>query len=501
MRETRGRRSVLITMPSPPTTALTPVQIAPLPIDRFRAVLDPEQYVDLVALAAHARKLLAGRVVWCVNSTAHGGGVAEMLRSLLAYTRGAGVDTRWVVVEGRPAFFALTKRLHNRLHGSAGDGGPLGDAERAEYEAVTGAAAAELVALVRPGDIVILHDPQTAGLATHLRNAGVQIIWRSHIGADAPSALMREAWDFLRPYVLAADACVFSRNRFVWSGLGDVPVEIVPPSIDVFSAKNQELGEQATLAILRVAGILEPGSTEGAGFVREDGSPARVDRPAVIVQDAPLADDDPVVAQVSRWDHLKDPVGVLHGFVSHVADPERAHLLLVGPQVDAVSDDPEGAQVLAEVVAARAALPAAARARVHIVSLPMADAEENAAMVNAIQRHAAVVVQKSLAEGFGLTVAEALWKGRPVVAAGVGGIQSQVIDEVDGLLVDPTDLPSFGHAVSRMLTDPELADRLGQAARDRVRDEFLEPRHLRQWVGLIEMLLADAGVGAASTSR
>ena len=122
-------------------------------------------------------------------------------------------------------------------------------------------------------------------------------------------------------------------------------------------------------------------------------------------------------------------------------------------------------------------------------------------MVNAIQRHAAVVVQKSLAEGFGLTVAEALWKGRPVVAAGVGGIQSQVLDEVDGLLVDPTDLPSFGHAVSRMLTDPELADRLGQAARERVRDEFLEPRHLRQWVGLIEMLLADAGVGAASTSR
>jgi trehalose synthase len=482
----------------PSAGALRPVDIAPLSIDRFRDVLDPERYADLVELTARARELLAGRVVWCVNSTARGGGVAEMLRSLLAYTRGAGVDTRWVVLEGRPAFFDLTKRLHNRLHGSVGDGGPLGDAERAEYDAVTAAGAAELVGLVRPGDVVILHDPQTAGLAPWLRESGAQVIWRAHIGVDEPDALVREAWDFLRPYVLAADACVFSRERFVWSGLEDLHVDVVSPSIDVFSAKNQDLSRAATLAVLRVAGILEPGSVEHATFVREDGSPARVDRSADVVQDAPLAAGDPVVAQVSRWDRLKDPVGVLHGFVAQAGRYERAHLLLVGPQVDAVADDPEGAQVLAEVVAARAALPAAARARVHVVSLPMADAEENAAMVNAIQRHAAVVVQKSLAEGFGLTVAEALWKGRPVVASRVGGIQDQVIDEVDGLLVKPTDTTAFGNALSRVLADPDLGERLGRAARERVREEFLEPRHLRRWVGLVEELLVARGTVASA---
>src|SRR5687768_15796841 len=145
--------------------ALAEVPIAPLPLERFRDVLDDDGYHALMALQRRAADLLAGRVVWCVNSTAQGGGVAEMLRSLLAYTRGAGVDSRWWVLQGTPSFFAITKRLHNRLHGEIGDGGPLGDAERAEYEAVTEAGARELARLLRPGDVVILHDPQTAGMA------------------------------------------------------------------------------------------------------------------------------------------------------------------------------------------------------------------------------------------------------------------------------------------------------------------------------------------------
>jgi trehalose synthase len=222
--------------------------------------------------------------------------------------------------------------------------------------------------------------------------------------------------------------------------------------------------------------------------VREDGTPARVDRRAEMIEVAPLAGGERVVAQVSRWDHLKDPVGVLQGFSDHAGECCDAHLLLAGPSVAAVADDPEGAQVLEEVVAAWTALPNSARRRVHIASLPMEDPEENAAIVNAIQRHADVVVQKSLAEGFGLTVAEALWKARPVIAAAVGGIQDQVIDEVDGLLVDPRDLAGFGRAVCRLLNDADLAARLGAAARQRVHDEFLEHRHLRQWVDLIERL-------------
>jgi trehalose synthase len=258
----------------------------------------------------------------------------------------------------------------------------------------------------------------------------------------------------------------------------------------VFSAKNQELDDDAALAILRAAGIIADGDGAPGLFLHEDGTPARVDRRATIVQERALRAADRYVTQVSRWDRLKDPVGVLEGFVRHAGECCDAQLLLVGPDVAGVADDPEGAEVLAEVTAAWRALPPPARSRVHLVTLPMKDAEENGAMVNAIQRRASVVVQKSLAEGFGLTVAEAAWKGRAIVAAGVGGIQDQIIDEVTGLLVDPRDLGGFGHAICRLLSDEALAQRLGSAARERVRERFLEPRHLHQWVDLIERLPA-----------
>ena len=175
--------------------------------------------------------------------------------------------------------------------------------------------------------------------------------------------------------------------------------------------------------------------------------------------------------------------------------------MLAGPAAAGVADDPEGADVLAEVIAAWHRLPLASRAHVHIACLPMDDASENAAMVNALQRHADVVVQKSLAEGFGLTVAEAMWKGRPVVVAGVGGILDQVTDGVTGLVVDPTDLEAFGAAVSRLLTDGPLSERLARAARDRVEQDYLEPRHLHQWVDLIEPALTSSGRTASGPSR
>jgi trehalose synthase len=268
----------------------------------------------------------------------------------------------------------------------------------------------------------------------------------------------------------------------------------VPPSIDVFSAKNQDLTPEAVDAILAVAGIVPGAGNGGARFAREDGTPASVRRQAAIVEDRPLTVEDRYVAQVSRWDRLKDPVGVLTGFADHAAPCCDAHLLLVGPSVAAVSDDPEGKAVLDEVSATWSALPAGLRRRVHLVTLPMDDAEENAAMVNAIQRRADVVIQKSLAEGFGLTVAEAMWKSRAMVVSGVGGIQDQVLDEVTGLVVGPRELASFGQAVCRLLNAPDLAERLATAAHERVRLEFLEPRHLTQWVEVLEalpMLAAD----------
>jgi trehalose synthase len=206
---------------------------------------------------------------------------------------------------------------------------------------------------------------------------------------------------------------------------------------------------------------------------------------------------DRLVVQVSRWDGLKDPVGVIRGFADHVAPHTDAHLVLAGPAAEAVSDDPEGDQVLRDSLLAWEFLPPPVRDRVHLATLPMKDTEENATLVNALQRKAEVVVQKSLAEGFGLTVAEAMWKGRPVVASRIGGIQDQIEDGRTGLLIsDPRDLAEYGAAVRSLLDDPERAARMGAAARERVRDYFLGPRHLMQYGELLERLVSPTGATA-----
>jgi trehalose synthase len=468
--------------------ALEEVPVAALSPERFRSLLG-ERFEQVDEAIATARELLTGRVIWHVNSTARGGGVAELLQSLLAYARGAGVDVRWMTISGDPDFFTVTKRLHNRLHDSPGDGGPLGPAERRVYESALIEAADELALLVEPGDIVYIHDPQPAGLIPHIRTRDLSIIWRCHIGVDSPGEMAREAWDFLRPDIVDADAYVFSRERFVWSGLDEERIWIVPPSIDAFSPKNQDLPPEAVRSILAVTGIAVSDQARDALFERFDGSPARVARAAEVEQDAPVPDEAAVVSQVSRWDRLKDPVGVLRCFAEHLRTAD-AHLLLVGPSAAGVADDPEGAEVFSEVSAHRDALPPDKRARVHLVSLPMDDIEENAAMVNAIQRRSDVIVQKSLAEGFGLTVAEGMWKAKPLVASAVGGIQDQIEDGVSGLLVeDPRDLGSVAAAIDGLLDDPGRAREIGKAARRRVLEHFLGTRHLVQYVHLLEGML------------
>ena len=198
--------------------------------------------------------------------------------------------------------------------------------------------------------------------------------------------------------------------------------------------------------------------------------------------------------QVSRWDRLKDPIGVMLGFAQHVPAETGAHLMLAGPDVEGVADDPEGAEILREVEDRWRALPDAIRARIHLARLPMADIDENAAMVNALQRHATVIVQKSLVEGFGLTVAEGMWKARPVVASAVGGINDQIVDGVNGVLLqDPADLEAFGAEVTGLLHEPEQAREMGRAARERVCSHFLVDRHALQYVALFEELLRKRG--------
>ena len=469
--------------------ALEEVPVGAISPDRFRPLLG-DGYAGVEQAIARASEVLTGRVVWHINSTARGGGVAEMLHSLLAYGRGAGVDLRWLTISGNPEFFKVTKRLHNLLHESPGDGGKLGPEEREVYDLALLEAADELTRLVRAGDIVYIHDPQPAGIVPHIRSTDVKVVWRCHIGVDHPGELARLGWDFLRPYVVESDAYVFSRDRFVWEGLDEKRVWLVPPSIDVFSAKNQELEPEAVESILAITGIGSGDHFAKAVFHRMDGSQARVDRPADVDQDGPVPLGAPLISQVSRWDRLKDPIGVLRCFAEHCRTPD-AHLLLAGPAVDGVADDPEGKDVLEEVRSSRAAMDAEVRSRVHLTTLPMVDVEENAAIVNAIQRRSNVVVQKSLAEGFGLTVAEAMWKAKPVVAGSVGGIQDQIEDGVSGVVVDPADLEAVGTAIDRLLGDPAEAERMGQAARQRVIEQFLGTRHLIQYMNLLEGLLRE----------
>jgi trehalose synthase len=467
------------------------VSVEAMAPQRFASVLSPREYEALVDLIAHGTRELHGRVIWNVNSTAKGGGVVEMLRPLLGYCRGAGVDARWVVITGEPDFFEITKRLHNRLHGFEGDGGGLGGAEREVYEQTLVANAEEFVGLVNPRDIVILHDPQTAGLAAAVRGTGAVVIWRCHVGLDHVNDYAREAWDFLRGYVVAADAFVFSRAGFAWEGLARDRISVIHPSIDAFSPKNAEQTPEQSLAILATTGILAHDAPAYPTFTRSDGSPGRVGRRAEMLQEEELAGDEQVVIQVSRWDYLKDPLGVLGAFADHVAPRSTARLLLAGPSTAAVADDPEGAGVLDGVRAAWHELPGAVRRRVHLVSLPMDDVEENAAIVNALQRHASVVVQKSLAEGFGLTVAEAMWKQRAVVASRIGGIRDQIEDGRSGLLLaDPRDLEQAGAAIAGLLADTDRALQIGAAAQRSVQQHFLGPQHLGRYFEVIRRVVS-----------
>jgi trehalose synthase len=468
---------------------LEDVAVTALPPERFDGVLTADGLSRFRDTIERGRELLDGRTLWTVNSTARGGGVAEMLRSLVGYARGAGIDIHWLVAPGDPDFFRVTKRLHNRLHG-ADDGEPLGDAERRVYEDVCRANAELLAARIRPDDVVLLHDPQTAGLIPKLVETGVPVIWRAHIGLDLPNDAARAAWRFLLPYVERATEYVFSRPAYVWEGLDERRVTVIPPSIDAFSPKNQVMSFTGITAVLRAVGLAaDHHHPSRAVFERLDGSVARVARTARVIEEHQLRLDTPLVVQVSRWDRLKDPLGVLAAFAEHVHAGEDPHLVLAGPDVAAVADDPEGAEVLAEVERAWNDLPRGLRRRVHLALLPMDDADENAIMVNALQRRADVVVQKSLAEGFGLTVSEAMWKGRPVVASRVGGIQDQIEDGETGRLVEPHDLPAFGTAVSELLADQHGAERIGEAAQLRVRDHFLGPRHLGQYVELLDRVL------------
>ena len=239
---------------------------------QLETVVGAERQKRLVEAAIRLRQPLAGRTIWNVSSTAVGGGVAEMLQVLIGYAEDLDIPIRWAVIAGDAEFFVVTKRLHNQIHGESA-GGPISGAEAGHYARMLAANAVELLEQIRPGDLVLLHDPQTAGLAAALASAGALVAWRCHIGVDWENDATRAGWGFLRPYLAAAQMHVFSRREYVPSWMPGEQVAIIPPSIDPLSPKNQYLDGSAVLGILARIGVLDGPAPAGAtSFTRNDGS-------------------------------------------------------------------------------------------------------------------------------------------------------------------------------------------------------------------------------------
>jgi trehalose synthase len=472
---------------------LREVPLATRSLDALREELSEGARTRLEAARENAQGLLGGGTVWVVNSTERGGGVAEMIRTLIPYWRGDGIDARWLVMEAGPEFFRFTKRLHSLLHGvSVPRPGPR---DQALFDRVARTVGASALGLVGPDDVVILEDPQTAGLAPRLKGVARAVVWRSHVGADRTTKPVEEAWRFLLPYVEAADAPVFTRSEYVPPGLNRDREVLLPPAIDPLSAKNQPLSLPLAEAILDRCGLARGERPRGPVRVGvAGGRVVEVRRRCRVLREGapPRLGVDRLVVALARWDRLKDPVGIIHAFAEGVTDP-ATRLIVGGPATNALADDPEGRRVLREARGAWEALPRSRRARIDIAVLPMVDLDENALMVNALQRRAAVIVKKSLQEGFGLGVTEGMWKARPVVATRVGGHQDQIEHRRNGLLVDdPLDLSAFAAAINELLENPAEARALAAAGREQARERFLTDRHFVAWTAALRRTLGGA---------
>ncbi|HVM96367.1 MAG TPA: glycosyltransferase [Candidatus Acidoferrales bacterium] len=372
---------------------------------------------------------LSRKRIVTVNSTAIGGGVAEILNRMVPLSREVGVDIRWDVIKGGEDFFALTKRMHNALHGK-----PEVFSSR-DAEVFRETTKQNLAEMDLDADVLLIHDPQPVGLIDARRTGRGRWVWRCHIDLSTPVA---DFWNFLSGYVQQYDATVFSAPQFSRDLEG--PQVMIAPSIDPLSDKNRELTD------------------------------AEIDQ---VLYRLHVPRDKPIVTQVSRFDRLKDPLGVVNAFRS-ARRYNDCRLVLAG---GGAADDPEGAEVLRSVHEAAADDP-----DIHVLDLPPTANVE----INALQRASAVVLQKSLKEGFGLTVAEALWKRKPVIAGAVGGIPLQIAHRYNGILTHSVEGTAFW--IKQLLNAPEYARRLGENGREHVRLNFLLPRHLRDYLLLFLFL-------------
>ena len=457
----------------------------------------------LRASAASLAPRLEGRTVWHVNSTAQGGGVAELLPPQIKLMRDLGVDAQWLVMEtNRPEFFTLTKRIHNMIHGLVQQEFTADD--RALYEEVSRANAEALLQFVRPHDVLLVHDPQPLGTGARVkrRYPEMRVAWRCHIGLEEDLPVTRAAWDFLRPYTTVYDHVVFSIADYVPKFLADHAV-VIHPSVDPLTHKNRELSLHKLVGILSDAALtrphwplLAPPWPEGAARLQADGSW----KPATEPEDIGLL-ARPIITQVSRWDRLKGFEPLMQAFralklglvtrpahdLRHRRRLELVRLVLAGPDPASIQDDPEALDVLESLRKGYMALEPDVREDVALLALPMTSRKENALMVNALQRSADIVAQNSLREGFGLTVTEAMWKRKPVLgSAKACGVRLQVRDGIDGVLVsDPEEPEEVAEAMHRMLADEDQLETLGDNAQRRVYDEYLIFGELERWLALL----------------
>ncbi len=396
-------------------------------LEHYRAVA-PSGTVDMLYRASER---VRGKHFTHVNSTRFGGGVAEMLHRILPLLNELGIVTRWEVVQGDEEFFRVTKSFHNALQGQE----QVITAAMLDHYLETNRRNAARLDLT--SDMVFIHDPQPAALIEH-RKSGVWI-WRCHIDVSHPQ---RRVWAFLRPRVSRYAGAVFSLPRFAQRLT--IPQYLIYPSIDPLSDKNRELPQEEVSAILERLGVPR---------------------------------DKPILLQVSRFDRFKDPLGVIQAY-RLVKKHNDCRLVLAG---GGAADDPEGPKILAEVQTAASGDPDA-----HILVLP-----DNANLeINALQRAATIVFQKSTREGFGLTVAEAMWKGKPVIGGFAGGITVQIVFGTTGFTVNSVEGAAF--RARYLLNNPELARRMGENAREYVRRNFLVTRDLADHLALLTVHTARA---------
>jgi trehalose synthase len=390
-------------------------------LDDYALLLGNGEIAELRALAAR----LEGRSVQMVNSTSVGGGVAEMLIRIVPLMGELNVAIRWDVITGGDDFFSITKAFHNALHGGRFDMPDEG------FQTFLAYSEQNRARLKFDADFTVIHDPQPAALIDSRPDHGGHWVWRCHIDLSHPN---ERVWRFLAPYVSRYDAAIFSSPAFAQHLA--IPQYLFYPSIDPLSEKNRELDPEFVTATLERFQI----------------DPKR-----------------PILTQISRFDRLKDPIGVLRAY-QNVKRYLDCQLVLAG---GGAADDPEGEAVLAEVREA-----AGKDADVHILDLPPWSALE----INALQRASTIVIQKSLREGFGLTVTEALWKRKPVVAAAVGGIPTQVIHKHTGLLAHSVE--GTAYQIRFLLSNPAIAQRLGERGHEHVREHFLITSNVRRYLTL-----------------